>query len=317
MEREILTGEFADYSWRLVFQYDESYRCQLTCNQNGSPNDALEDCLLQAIGDAVKQYLPDDAPLPPSVVGEGLTGDLALFDQNDRELTEAELATCRGSLRDALTVFLESHPDAKQEIVQKISEASSALAVISKINKMTAHRKNTLNFPELPKSIRWRPSTPKHQQMQMDLSTVLRSGEPARRILAASKRLQKNLQAVDDIQLMEDFNIDFDRAMELFEEKLGLCNMAFALRTPDDTRISLSFIPSQRGRWYLELEVAESPTDALIAKVGRLSGLKRRTKGLWRISLGPINDMATFRKTAWPVYAKVYRALRKICLEFY
>ena len=41
------------------------------------------------------------------------------------------------------------------------------------------------------------------------------------------------------------------------------------------------------------------PTDALIAKVGRLPDLKRRAKGLWRISLGPINDLATFRKTAW------------------
>ena len=314
----VLSGEVGSVSWKLNFQYDvRTYECRMTCKRNGADDSALLDMLLTAFVDVLKKRFPlEELPLENSCVGEGLTGEFSLSSKDDGELTEAELASCQASIRDAFAEFLEAHPDDTAFITD---QARMSARVTNAARKARATiKRRSFDFPELPKRIRWATPAPDIRQMRLDLLATLQSDDSEKEMLVSCRRLQNELQRSKDTRVMEYFKLDFERVQELLDEKLGLNGLARRMTLPENTVLRLGFLPSRYAAWRLELEFFSLHHAAILsAKIGEIPGLKRRGDNLWRLSLGPIGDLATFRKAAWPTYVRVYNQLRAICLEIF
>ena len=315
----VLTGEAGSVSWKLNFQYDvRTYECRMTCRRNGADDSALQDLLLTAFVDVLKKrFPPEELPLENSNVGEGLMGEFSLSSKDDGELTEAELASCQASIRDAFAEFLETHPDDATWITDQARMSARTMNAARKARAAMRIRKHPFVFPELPRRICWR-AVPNHQQMRLDLSTILQEGAPKRSVLNACRRMEKNLQLVKDAPVMQDFKVDFDRALELIDERLGRTNVFL----PDGNQIDFELVSPRRGHWVMQWELWDhssdkSQNDLLAAKIGEIPELKRLNDKHWQVDVGPINDMATFRKKAWSVYVKVRNQLHAICIEIY
>ena len=303
----------------------------MKCSRNGAEAPELLDVLLSAFVDVLKKRedvrrsrVPvETPPLENSCVGEGLVGEFSLSSKNDGELTEAELASCQTSIRDAFTEFLETHPDDATFITDNAMMAVRALNAARQVRALMQRRPvRTWDFPELPKRIRWATPAPDMQQIRFDLLATLSSESSDHEMLRNCQKLQKELQQSKDTRIMAYFKSDFDRALELLDEKLNLHGLARRISLPGDITLRLGFLPSRYAAWRLKLEFIDiardsAKADILAARITEIPGLKRRGNRLWRVSLGPIGDLATFRKAAWPVYVRVYNQLRAICLEIF
>ena len=324
MDTAILSGEVGRISWRLEFRYDGSVDCRMECKRNGAEAPELLDVLLSVFVDVLKKRVPAETPLlENSCVGEGLVGEFSLSCKDDGELPESELAECQAAIGATFAEFLETHPDEANEITGNAILAARA-ADAARMALAFAQRRSarTLDFPELPKRIRWATPAPDIQQMRMDLLATLQSGGSPREIVANCQNLQNELQRSKDARVMAYFKADFERAQELLDEKLELHGLARRIDLPEDLILRLGFLPSRSAAWRLELQlhdVSQNSAKAAVlsAKFGTIPGLKRRGDGFWRISLGPIGNLAAFRKAAWPVYVSVYNRLRAICLEIF
>ena len=319
MDTFFLSGEVGSVSWKLNFQYDGAYECRMTCKRNGADDSALLDLLLTAFVDVLKKrFPPEELPLENSCAGEGLTGEFSLSSKDDGELTEAELASCQASISDAFAKFLETHPDDAAFITDN-ARMSARVTNAARKARATIKRRS-FGFPELPKRIRWATPAPDLRQMRLNLLATLQSGDSEKEMLVSCQRLQNELQQSKDARVMEYFKSDFERAQELLDEKLGLNGLARRMTLPETTLLRLGLLPSRYAAWRLELELFSlhhANAAILSAKISEIPGLKRRSDNLWRLSLGPIGDLATFRKTAWPTYVRVYNQLRAICLEIF
>ena len=292
--------------------------------KNGAEAPELLDVLLSVFADVLRKRIPSgEPPLENSCVGEGLVGEFSLSCKDDGELTESELAACQTSIRDAFTEFLETHPDDATFITDNAMMAVRALNAARQVRALMQRRPvRTWDFPELPKRIRWATPAPDMQQIRFDLLATLSSESSDHEMLRNCQKLQKELQQSKDARIMAYFKSDFDRALELLDEKLNLHGLARRISLPGDITLRLGFLPSRYAAWRLELEFIDiardsAKADILAARITEIPGLKRRGNRLWRASLEPIGDLATFRKAAWPVYVRVYNQLRAICLEIF
>ena len=324
MTTAILSGEVGSVSWRVEFRQDGSADCRMKCAKNGAEAPELRDGVLSAFADVLKKRVPAETPpLENSCAGEGLTGTFSLSCKDGGEPTESELAACQTAIGAAFAEFLETHPDEAKSITKNAMMAARALNAARKVRALMQKRPvRTLDFPELPRRIRWATPAPDIQQIRIDLLATLSSRNSDHEMLANCQKLQDELQRSKDARVMAYFKADFERAQELLNEKLGLRGLARRISLPGDITLRLGFLPSRYAAWRLELEVADfsqdsAKADFLAAKFAEIPGLKRRGNRLWRISLGPIGDLTTFRKAAWPVYSKVYYQLRAICLELF
>ena len=322
MQTAVLSGEVGSVSWKLNFQYDvRTYECRMTCKRNGADDSALLDLLLTAFVDVLKKrFPPEELPLENSNVGEGLTGEFLLSSKDDGELTEAELASCQASIRDAFAEFLEAHPDDTAFITDQARMSARVMNAARKARAAMSKREYPFDFPELPKRIRWATPAPDIRQMRLNLLATLQSDDSEKEMRVSCQRLQNELQRSKDARVMEYFKSDFERVQELLDEKLGLNGLARRMTLPESTVLRLGVLPSRYAAWRLELEffsLHHANAALLSARIGEIPGLKRRGDNLWRLSLGPIGDLATFRKVAWPTYVKVYNQLRAICLEIF
>ena len=324
MDTAILSGEVGWISWRLEFRYDGSVDCRIKCVQNGVETPELLNMVLSAFADVVREHVsPKEPPIDNSSVEEGLVGHFSLSVKEEGEPTESELAECQAAIGASLAEFMEAHPDEANEITGNAILAARA-ADAARMALAFARRRpaRTLDFPGLPKRIRWATPAPDIQQMRMDLLATLQSGGSPREIVANCKKLQNELQRSKDARVMAYFKADFERAQELLDEKLELHGLARRIDLPEDLILRLGFLPSRSAAWRLELQLHDFSQDSakvavLSAKLGTIPGLKRRSDGFWRISLGPIGNLAAFRKAAWPVYVRVYNQIRAICLEIF
>ena len=325
MGTAVLVGEFAGGSWRCEFQNDGSSEdCRMKCLRNGAEAPELLDVLLSVFADVLRKRIPSgEPPLENSCVGEGLVGEFSLSYKDDDELTESELASCQASIRDAFAEFLEAHPDDATFITDQVRMSARALNADRQVRALMQRRPvSTLDFPELPKRIRWATPAPDMQQMRLDLLATLSSGSSDHEMLRNCQILQKELQQSKDARIMAYFKSDFDRALELLDEKLNLHGLARRISLPGDITLRLGFLPSRYAAWRLELAFIDiardsAKADILAARITEIPGLKRRGNRLWRVSLGPIGSLPTFRKAAWPIYVRVYNQLRAICLEIF
>ena len=324
MGTAVLAGEFPGGSWRCEFRQDGLADCRMKCMKNGSEAPELLDVLLSVFADVLRKRIPSGEPsLENSCVGEGLTGEFSLSSKDKGELTEAELASCQASIRDAFAEFLETHPDEAKLITENAMLSARALNAARQVRALMQKRPvSTFDFPELPKRIRWATPATDMQQIRLDLLATLSSGSSDHAMLRNCQKLQKELQQSKDARIMAYFKSDFDRALELLDEKLNLHGLARRISLPGDITLRLGFLPSRYAAWRLELEftdIARDPdkADILAARITEIPGLKRRGNRLWRVSLGPIGSLPTFRKAAWPIYVRVYNQLRAICLEIF
>lgn len=326
MDTVILTGNFAGGEWRWEFTYSSSSDNRFVCKRNGSEDEELKTAVLEAMTEAVAPRVTEKGlSITASDVAEDLNGGFSLSCAEGRILTSVELEELKASLRNALTAYMDSDPDAGKKIVENAWLSARARAAALKVREIVSRKRNTLNFPELPKRIRWAMPSPDIHAMRLDLLATFQAMESDRGLLASVQKLQKNLQQRQDANVLKNFKSDYDRARDLLDEKLDLSGLGRSIRLPGDRRLRLEFIILRSGRWQLQLEfrtpssLGASKSAILSARIGELPGLKRRrgAEGVWYISLGPVNDLAAFRKTAWPVYVRIYNALRAICLEIF
>ena len=324
MDTAVLAGEFAGGSWRCEFQNDGSSEdCRMKCLRNGAEVPELLDVLLSVFADVLRKRIPSgEPPLENSCVGEGLVGEFSLSCKDDGELTESELAACQTSIGSSFAEFLETHPDDATWITDQVRMSARVMNAARKARAAMSKREYPFDFPELPKRIRWATPAPDMQQIRFDLLATLSSGSSDHEMLRNCQKLQKELQQSKDARIMAYFKSDFDRALELLDEKLNLHGLARRISLPGDITLRLGFLPSRYAAWRLELEFIDIARDSvkadiLAARITEIPGLKRRGNRLWRASLEPIGDLATFRKAAWPVYVRMYNQLRAICLEIF
>ena len=125
---------------------------------------------------------------------------------------------------------MKNHSEVEKEFVITISATAAAVRAYRAIQMAQREFK----FPELPKRPRWQ-MVPDLRQLQADLLTILQVEAPSRDVLAAVRRMRKNLQLVQDAQVMRNFRTDPGRAQELIDEKLDMNGGSRMIELPDHT----------------------------------------------------------------------------------
>ncbi len=316
-----LKGKFegGNWKWKLHFDFQSSL-WEVVCSRNGAVAN-LKKLLFSAIGDAITPYV--SCQVDKNYVSEGFSGDFSLSTHSGNNATDTELAACQNSVTDALTSFFKSDSAAATAIANSIeSTMKAAEAARIALNCTRRRQRFVVNFPELPKRINWVKKVDM-QSVLNDFESLLTPNTPPIKFCTIAKRLQKSTHAITQNKFLQNFSADFERAIEFLQEKLNLDdeNNRRIWLSPDVDMLALGFAPSRRGNWKITLRICGNTANPKLKKVlekcNAIAGLKRKHDGLWSCDIGPIKDLATFRRVAWRRYAKLYRQIRKICLEIY